>query len=313
MNHQNNLLVSIGVPFYNGVNYIIHTLESIKAQTYDNIELILINDCSTDNSACIVDNWLNINRGRFSNLIQLTNSKNQGLAYSCKELQKASNGVFFSKLDADDVILPNKVAEQVHYLKAHDQMAMVYSNTMLIDSKGNLLPEDYFEKQDFSTVKNKVGPSGFVFQQLLIEDFIPNPSVLIRKSVLEKTGGYDESLFNEYWDLWLRIAKNHPIGFMEGCFSQYRIHPASMMRKSSSLVKVYASSIKALLKHRNISTEFDKIIARHLYTYAIGMYRYGVIDKKFLRLNLSFNKDFKSLMYYVLGSLNIKLNQKIEQ
>jgi glycosyltransferase involved in cell wall biosynthesis len=311
MSYNGRPLVSIGVPYYNSQKYILDTLKSVKNQTYKNIELLLINDCSPDNSQSIVENWLDVHRGRVNNVIHIANAKNNGLAYSCKKLEKAAQGEFFSKLDSDDIILPGKIAQQVEFLSARPDIAMVYSNAELIDENGNLLREDYFTKQDFSTVINKVGPSGRVFQQLLEEDFIPNPSVLIRKNILDSAGGYDESLFNEDWDLWLRIAKSHPIGFMEGCYSQYRIHSESMMRKSSSLVKVYASSIKALLKHAHISTEFDKVIARHLFTYTIGMYRYGIIDKRLLKINLSYNKNFKSLIYYVLGLLNIKINQNI--
>jgi glycosyltransferase involved in cell wall biosynthesis len=302
-------LVSIGVPYYNSQNYIFNTLESIKNQSYENMELLLINDCSPDNSQEVVDNWLAIHRNRFTNVVQIVNPVNRGLAYSCKELEKVANGVFFSKLDSDDIILPGKIEKQVEFLLGHPDTAMVYSNTMLIDEKGNLLSEDYFARQNFATVVNNIGPSGLVFQQLLIEDFIPNPSVLIRKTNLDLAGGYDETLFNEDWDLWLRMAKTHPIGFMEGCFSQYRIHSESMMRKSSSLVKVYASSIKALLKHAHISEEADKVIARHLFTYSVGMYRYGIIDKTFLKLNLSYNRNFKSLIYYLLALLNIRINQ----
>lgn len=308
---ENSLdLVSIGVPYYNAEKYIIQTLDSIKNQTYSNIELILANDCSTDNSQTIVDDWLSVNTRRFSNVIQIIHPENKGLAYSCKALQNASSGLFFSKLDSDDIILPDKIAAQVKCLTANREVAMVYSNTELIDSKGTLLEEDYFERQNFATVTNSIGPSGLVFRELLIEDFIPNPSVLIKKSVLEETGGYDETLFNEDWDLWLRISKVYPIKFMEGSYSQYRLHPESMMRKSSSLVKVYSSCIKALLKHQNISPEYDKIIAKHLYTYTIGMYRYGVIDKDFLKINFTYNKNFKSLVYYLLGLMNIKINQK---
>ncbi|MCW3079603.1 glycosyltransferase [Segetibacter sp.] len=303
-------LVSIGVPYYNSQNYIFDTLESIKNQTYENIELLLINDCSPDNSQAIVDNWLDVYRNRFANVVQIVNPANRGLAYSCKELEKVAKGIFFSKLDSDDIILPGKIAKQVNFLLAHPNIALVYSNTMLIDEKGNLLSEDYFAKQNFSTVVNKMGPSGSVFHQLLIEDFIPNPSVLIRKSILDSAGGYDETLFNEDWDLWLRIAKTHPVGFMEGFYSQYRIHSESMMRKSSSLVKVYASSIKALLKHAHISKEFDKVIAKHLFTYTIGMYRFGIIDRRLLKINLHFNKNIKSLIYYLMALLNIKINQK---
>jgi len=307
---EQTALVSIGVPYFNAQKYIFYTLESIKNQTYTNIELILINDCSSDNSQQIVDDWLSLNRRCFTNVITLVNSENRGLAHSCKLLELASNGIYFSKLDSDDVILPNKISQQVAYLNTHDDIAMVYSNTLLIDSDGTLYHDDYYDQQNFSTVVNKVAPSGFVFKDLLLEDFIPNPSVLIRKEIIDKVDGYDKSLFNEDWDLWLRIAKDHKIHFMVGEFCKYRIHPESMMRRSESLVKVYKSSVKGLIKHLGMSEVYDKIIAKHLYTYVIGMYRYGLLDIKLLKLNFRYNRNFKSLLYYIMALFNIKLNQK---
>ena len=303
-------LVTIGVPYYNAEKYILYTLESIKNQSYQNIELILINDCTPDNTQQLVDKWIQNNKIRFVSVKQLINKKNLGLAHSCKLLQDAASGIYFSKLDSDDTILPNKITEQVAYLNDHEDVAMVYSNTLIIDSAGKLFDRDYFDEQNFVTVVNKVGPSGDVFKKLLQEDFIPNPSVLIRKAILIQVGGYDETLFAEDWDLWLRIAKNYKIDYMQGNFCQYRVHAESIMRRSESLVKVYKSIVKALIKHLGISEAFDSIIAKHLYTYIIGMYRYGVIDKELLRLNLKYNRNIKSLFYYMAGLFNLKLHQK---
>lgn len=304
-------LVTIGVPFYNSRNYIAQTLDSIREQTYNNLQLVLIDDCSADGGLETVREWVNVNGSRFTEVIMLQNAQNRGTSYSCKRLQEAASGVFFSKLDADDIILPNKVAKQVECLLDHPDAALVYSNTQLIDSNGVLLEEDYFAVQNFRSVVGKIGPSGFLFDQLLEEDFIPNSSVLMRKEALEKAGGYDETLFTEDWDLWLRISKMYPIRFLEGCYSQYRIHPQSVMRNSSSLVKMYSSSIRGILKHEGERGEHKKTIARHLNTYAVGMYRYGVIDTHLLRKNFIYNRTFKAALYYLLGMMNLKLNQKI--
>lgn len=89
------------------------------------------------------------------------------------------------------------------------------------------------------------------------------------------------------------------------------MHAESIIRRSASLVKVYKSIVKALIKHLGISDAFDSIIAKHLYTYIIGMYRYGVIDKELLRLNLRYNRNIKSLLYLMAGLLSLKLYQKI--
>ncbi len=311
MNMLHQPLVSIGIPYYNAERYILETLESVKAQTYPSIELLLINDCSPDNSHAVVTDWVKQNNHFFSNIIVVENSENRGVAYSCRVLQKAAHGEFFTKLDADDTILPFKTTEQVTFLLANLDVAMVYSNTLLMRPDSSVLEENYFEKQKFEAVKDNKGPGGQIFSELLAEDFIPASSVMIRKCVLDAVGGYDESLYIEDWDMWLRIARNNKIEFINRICSLYRVHPQSMMQKKESLMKVYGSLIVALLKHKNISKEYDKIIAKHIYTYSIGMYRFGKIDMPSLRINLSFNKNVRSLMYYLFGLLNIKINQKV--
>ncbi|HEV7330135.1 MAG TPA: glycosyltransferase family A protein [Flavisolibacter sp.] len=303
-------LVSIGVPFFNAQDFILETLNSIKAQTYANIELILVDDCCQDESLCLVKDWLNTNATRFAQTIILQNEQNQGTAQSCKKLAEAASGDFFCKIDADDTMLPERISQQVKFLLANPEAALVYANTLLMDEKGKILNEDYFDVQNFQSVCNKRGPSGSVFGQLIREDFIPNSSVLVRKVILDEIGGYDASLFTEDWDLWLRISKVYPIHFMDGYFSVYRIHSQSVMRKSTSLVKMYRSSANALLKHQSISKEFDKVIAKHLFTYVVGMYRFGVIDKKLLKVTFLANKTGKAGLYYLLGILGVKVNQK---
>jgi hypothetical protein len=134
--------------------------------------------------------------------------------------------------------------------------------------------------------------------------------VLVRKNILDEIGGYDETLFTEDWDLWLRVTKLYPIAFIDGYYSSYRIHPQSVMRKSDSLAKMYWSCCKAVLKHRNINKEFDNIIANHLHTYVIGMYRLGVIDKALLRKNIIYNRTFKDAIYFFFGIMNFRFNQK---
>lgn len=303
-------LVTIGVPFYNVQNYIVETLESIKIQTYPNIQLIIVDDCSTDNSLSVVNNWIKENKYIFSEIILIENKENKGTSFSCKKLEESAQGIFFCKLDADDLISSNKIATQVEFLLENQEVALVYSNTLLIDSCGKLMQEDYFDVQNFLNVIDKVGPSGFLFDHLFAECFIPNSSVMIRKNILSSIGGYDASLFTEDWDLWLRLSKQHPIAFMEGYFSSYRIHPQSVMRQNSTLAKMYRSCCKAVLKHGGVSKKHDKLIAKHLYTYTIGMYRLGTIDNFLLRENLSYNKTFKSALYFVFGMLNLKLHQK---
>ena len=303
-------LVSIGVPVFNSQHYVVETLNSVKAQTYKNIQLILVDDCSTDESLHVVNDWLEYNGSSFTEVIVIENPQNSGISFSCKMMEQVAKGIFFSCLGADDLIHPNKIVTQVEYMIRHPDIALVYSNTLLIDSFGKLMQDDYFDVQRFSCVDNKIGPSGFVFDKLLIEDFIPNSSVLVRKAFMENVGGYDKSLFAEDWDLWLRICKLYPVAFIDEYFSSYRIHSQSVMRKSSLLVKMYESCCEAVLKHGNISQTHNNIIAKHLYTYCIGMYCMGVINPRLLWKTFLYNRNLKSAFYCGCGFLGLKVNQK---
>ena len=303
-------LVTIGVPFFNSQHYVVETLESIKAQTYKKIQLILVDDCSTDESLHVVNDWLKSNGSSFTEVIVIKNPKNSGTSFCCKMMEQVAKGIFFSKLDSDDLIHPKKITTQVEYMIRHPDIALIYSNTLLIDSYGRLIEDDYFDVQKFSFVVNKIGPSGFVFDKLLIEDFIPNSSVLVRKMFMQNVGGYDKSLFTEDWDLWLRICKLYPVAFIDEYFSSYRIHSQSVMRKSSSLVKMYESCCEAVLKHGNISKIHDNIIAKHLYTYGIGMYCMGVINRRLLWKTFLYNRNLKSAFYCGCGFIGLKVNQK---
>ena len=116
-------LVTIGVPFYNSQDYIIDTLNSIKYQTYSHIQLILVNDCSTDHSLALVKGWLIQNSSSFSDVILIENAQNRGTSFSCKKIEENANGVFFCKVDADDLIHSNKINTQVQYLIKNPEVA----------------------------------------------------------------------------------------------------------------------------------------------------------------------------------------------
>lgn len=303
-------LVSIGIPYLNGEKYIVETLESVKRQDYNNIELILLDDGSVDRSKLIVENWIISNKSYFTRVISIYNTTNMGVGYSSWRLVKTSSGKYFHKLDSDDLIFPSKISDQVRVLEENPEVALVYSNTIRMDSEGNDLKEDYFTQQGFSVIANNEGPSGYVFEPLLKENFIPASSVLVRKSCIDGAGGYDEKLYSEDWDMWLRITKKYKVLFMKGYYSKYRIHSSSMMQHKNTLIKVFNSLNVTLLKHLGMSRELDKIIAKHFYTNTIGLYRFGEIHQNFLEKNLYINKDSKSLLYYLLGLLNLKVNQK---
>src|SRR4051812_42529015 len=105
-------LVTIAIPFFNPGSYIIDTLDSIYQQDYGNIELILYNDGSVDDSNRLVKDWITGKKQRFHNLILLQGITNKGVGHACGMLLQKSSGPYFQMLGADDLVYSNKIRRQ---------------------------------------------------------------------------------------------------------------------------------------------------------------------------------------------------------
>ena len=114
-------LVSVILPVYNSEKYIFEAIESVLNQTYKNIEIIVIDDCSTDTSAEIINNF-NDNRIRY-----YKNEKNSGIVYSLNRAISLAKGKYLARMDSDDICLPNRIQEQVNFLNIHPEILIVSS------------------------------------------------------------------------------------------------------------------------------------------------------------------------------------------
>jgi glycosyltransferase involved in cell wall biosynthesis len=288
-------LVTIGIPFYNPGTYIIETLQSVYDQSYQNIELVLYNDGSTDESYSLVLEWLGETKERFSNVIVVNGSVNKGVGHGCDILFKKASGLYFQMAGADDLLYSDKISSQVDILQRNPDYALTYANMDRIDEKGNCFPETYFDHQKFPSFTNDIPPSGNIFGKLIRENFIPASSVLARRSVIETIGGYDATLKSEDWDMWLRIAKHYKIRGETGVVGAYRILPGSAMHSSKNKVFVLESLNVALVKHRGISKEIDGIIDEHVYKNTIEMYRLGYISRRWSRRLFTCKRGLKPI------------------
>lgn len=119
-------LVSVPVITYNSANTVIETLESIKAQTYPNIELIISDDCSTDNTVVVCSEWLEKNKGRFVRTELLRAEKNTGVAGNCNRAGTACKGEWIQGIAGDDIMLPNCVQDCMDYVKEHSDVIYLF-------------------------------------------------------------------------------------------------------------------------------------------------------------------------------------------
>lgn len=216
MGAQELPLVSVLVPSYNHARYVGRTIESIVSQTYPNIELIVVDDGSSDESPAILAELSRAHGFRFER-----NERNLGISATRNRLISLASGRYLCGCASDDFYAPDKVARQVAFLEAHPEYAMCHGRVVNVDEEGNELP-----------TPRATAPSGWVFRELLLKEFtIQALTHMERREVFDEVGLYDESLGVEDWYMWLKIARRFQIGFMDEVLAYQRRHPTNTMHR----------------------------------------------------------------------------------
>ncbi|MGF7217702.1 glycosyltransferase involved in cell wall biosynthesis [Spirosoma lacussanchae] len=208
---------------YNHQRYVEEALQSVVEQDYPNVELIVIDNASTDaTSGCI---------SRFArqhpNLQFLQNTTNIGLNRAFNQGLSLARGRYVIDLSADDVLLPGRISKQVElFERLSGPYAVVFSNADYIDEQGRRLSSHY--PTDPHGRSSTVVPSGNVFRNVLESYFICTPTMMIRRDVLNELGGYDESLAYEDFDFWVRSARLYHYAYLDEVLTLKRQLPDSL-------------------------------------------------------------------------------------
>jgi len=239
-----NPLVSMIVVSYNHSQFVLETLESVKAQTYKTTELIIVDDCSSDDSPTIIERWLQ------ENAIACTfirHKENQGICKSLNDALAVATGKYLSMVAADDVWLPDKIAHQVEIMESQpDQVGILYTDAFQMDERGYLLPDMFIVAHR----KLPELPQGQILNVLLEGNFIPGMTTLIRRSCYDTVGSYDEQLPWEDWDMWMRLARHYSFLYSPTPLAKYRFHKKSFSR--SDRVAMLKGSFKTCLKQLSL-------------------------------------------------------------
>jgi len=261
--NENLPLVTVGAANFNNSRYVIESLESIKKQTYPNIELVIVDDASRDDSPGLIEEWLKTYEKPYRYIRHETNG---GLCKTCNDLIKNANGKYISLIGTDDLYVPEKIAKQVAVLESDPSAGMVYTDTYLIDENGRLKLGTLM-----STLLKcpfEYAPSGDILNELQQMNFVHALSMLIRKSVYEEIGGYDEDLPFEDYDMNLRIAKRYKVLFMEDILCLYRIHSQSFSGKTRDWETIL---MPTYFKHSDLPLFREKMVSIIMSNYYRGI------------------------------------------
>lgn len=249
--------ISVIIPTYNRASMLGRAIQSVLDQTYRDFELIVVNDCSSDNTEEVVMSFAD-ERIRY-----IRHPSNKGGSAARNTGISSSRGDYIALLDDDDEWLPNKLEMQVDLLdRLPEDYGVVYSGYRA-EQRGEILGE-------YSPIYR-----GDVYHQMLKGCFIGSPTILIRKICFEKAGRFDETLPScQDWDMWIRLAKYYKFDFIPEVLAVYNIHGDQIKFNPSKYV--YGVN-KVLAKYREDFSKNKKILS-YQYKYLAILY-YAVGDK----------------------------------
>jgi glycosyltransferase involved in cell wall biosynthesis len=210
--------VSIIMPAYNAEKFIREAIDAILNQTFDDFELIILNDGSTDSTKEIIESYKD-------DRIVLINKKNEGVAKTLNAGLKSAKGRYIWRHDADDISLPRKLEAQFEFLENHPDIALCATQVAFMTERGKVAWNKRQPKNDWLGEKNH--------RIVKFEDFNPfspitHGTVLFRSSILESVPSYREAFItSEDIDMWLRMMEHAELAVINECLSLHRLSSAS--------------------------------------------------------------------------------------
>lgn len=245
-------LVSVICLCYNHENFVEEALTSVVGQTYPNIEVIVIDDASTDQSLTSIQHFLAGYQGTHS-IKTLFLPENIGNCRAFNQGLALAKGKYVIDFATDDVMLPERINQQVSlFEQLSPDYGVVFSEAAYINEKGQHL---YYHYKDKLHRLKKI-PNGNIYADLLKRYIVCSPTMIVKKEVLDKMGGYDENLAYEDFDFWVRSSRTHRYAFLNECTTQVRKISGSLSTKvgnpgDKQLYSTFLVCKKALRLNKN--------------------------------------------------------------
>ncbi len=291
-------LVTVICLCYNHAEFVVEALESVLNQTHQNVELIIADDFSTDNSVEIIKKWLHFH----PEIQYIFNSENKGNTKSFNSCLALSKGEYIIDLAADDVLKLDCIAKQIKAFteSTYENLGLVYGNAEWITEKGEYI-DAYFPTDSFGKVIEKQSTGDIYLSILNGKTKLCSVSALTKKTVFEQLNGYDENLAYEDYDLWIRASRIFNFDFTDEILISKRVLDNSMytllLQKNNTKTRKF-----------NYSTF---LIMGKVYTLNKNKAEFKAMLKRIrIEMKVAFHtRDFNLLYKYVI--LEMKVRKKI--
>ena len=251
-------VISVLIPAYNHEKYVTKTLDSILEDPFENKEIVIINDGSTDNTHAKIEAWIDKHRGDIP--VTYKNQQNQGLTKTLNTLLQHARGDYLITLASDDYLLPGGLQKRYDYLQAHPQKYAVFADCIVVDGDNNILHESGLFSLRHANRKKLLTDKG-IREEFISNFAVPGPVLMVRRDFYKKFGGYDEEMYMEDYDLYLKFAAADLIGFLDEKVSAYRLHETNMSSvNNAKFLRLLEDSRKTLINHRGNFHGYDRLL-----------------------------------------------------
>jgi glycosyltransferase involved in cell wall biosynthesis len=220
-------LVSVIIPAYNAARTVERTLNSVLNQTYTNLEIIVVDDGSTDETPLLIQRMADLDHR-----IKLLRKANSGVSSARNYGIQSARGEFIALLDADDLWHPAKLAKQLTAMR--DPIAVIYCWSRVIDNQDRVL-------YDLAPCSLR----GDVYTALITTNFLHSSTLLIRRSCIEEVGGYDQAMsYCEDFKFNLELAERYDFDVIPEFLSAYRLHEGGLHTNFDALLDAHKVVVK---------------------------------------------------------------------
>lgn len=259
---ENNPLISITVITYNSSKFVLETLESIKAQTYQNIELIVSDDCSKDNTVEVCREWIENNKERFVNTHLITTPVNTGISANINRALAVCKGEWIKGIAGDDALYPDSIEKVIEFLSRHQNIDLLLTQIEIFNES--------FEGKNSVGIKPNNWQNNSIYsdnvtaqkqlEYILKGGFFYTPGFFIRKTIYTAFGVYDEKYnLNEDIPFYTKIFLNKKhINFTPIVTVKYRKHIHNLTSINNKIIPTYLNQTNATLL--KASVKYGRIV-----------------------------------------------------
>ena len=235
---------------YNAEKYIKQAIPSILNQSFEDFELLIVNDGSTDQTVAAVQSFDD------PRIRLIHNESNQGLVFTRNRALKEARGEFIAILDSDDIAVPERLQVQYDFMLRHTEVALCSGHAALIDEKG------------IATGQQFIVPTDDVNMEVFFGNPFINPAAMFRTAVLRELGGYRDFAPAEDYDFFLRVSEKYRVGNLDQLLVYYRVHGQNTSAiKPAKIRKIETDILKDMYIRRGMPLD-DRLLDLQYLLYA---------------------------------------------